>query len=46
MKPDSQKSYLEQAKEAVTDKVDQGSKMMQGDSQKSGTQQAADKVTK
>lgn len=46
MTPDSQKSYLEQAKEKITGATDSMAKDGQSDSSKSGTQAAADKMTR
>lgn len=41
IKPDSQKSYAEQAKETITDYLDKGASEAQGD-QKSTTQKLGD----
>lgn len=46
VKPDSEKTYLEQAKETVTSATDSVAKNFQADDTKSGTQSAADKLTR
>ncbi|KAK1922302.1 heat shock protein 9/12-domain-containing protein [Papiliotrema laurentii] len=45
MKPDSQKSYLEQAGDAIKGKTDSAASTAQPESQKSYTQQAGDMLS-
>ncbi|ORX40482.1 heat shock protein 9/12-domain-containing protein [Kockovaella imperatae] len=45
LKPDSQKSYLEQAKDTIAGKADSAASSAQPESQKSWTQQAGDAIS-
>ena len=45
VKPDSEKSYLDKAKETVTDKADKVGSKAQPEEEKSYLQQASDKVS-